>query len=92
MIIKRYIFSPSFAANCGVIVAKLLCTEVAKTQIRSRMNINKNASSVPETMPRGPFISTGRFHMVALNFFALQLKIHGISQLLELEFFSEEFK
>lgn len=72
-IIKLYIFSPSCAANFEVIVAKLLCTEVAKFQTRSAMNIIKNTSSVPETMPRGPFINSGRFNMFISRFFALKL-------------------
>ena len=55
--------------------------------------MRKNASSVPETMPRGPFISTGRFHMATLCFFELQLMMHKTcihvkSQLSKLQFFS----
>jgi len=35
--------------------------------------MRKNANSVPETMPRGPFISTGRFHRATSSFFELLL-------------------
>jgi len=76
-----------------VIFAKLLLKAVAKDQTKSAMNMRKNASSVPETIPRGPFISTGRFHMVTAAFFELLLMMHRTylhvkTQLSELQFFS----
>jgi len=93
VIIKVYIFWPSFAADAGVIFTKRLRKAVAKDQTKSAMNMRKNVSSVAETMPRGPFMSTGRFHMVTAAFFELQLMMHQTyihvkTQLSELQFFS----
>jgi len=92
-IIEVYTFWPSFAADSGVIFGKPLRKADAKDQTKSAMNMRKNVSSVAETMPRGPFISTGRFHMLIAGFFELHLIMHKtymhvISQLSELQFFS----
>jgi hypothetical protein len=37
------------------------------------MNISKNAISMLETIPSGPFTSIGRFHMIVSWFFPLPL-------------------
>lgn len=61
-----YTSSPFFAADDGVILANLLHRYVAKDQTKSAMNMMKNPSSMPETIPRGPFTNAGCFQVANL--------------------------
>jgi hypothetical protein len=72
MKINNYTFWPS-SGGSDVIFAKSLCNQVPKDQTRSPMNISKNAISMLETIPSGPFTSIGRFHMIVSWFFPLPL-------------------